>query len=381
MKVKIIAVASNESAYLAEWIHHHLYFGFDGIEILLNRTNDNSLEILKRISAKHSNVKYRDVSFLDLADVENIQRAAYSIAVNELEDSFTHYIFLDIDEFWVPKDFSSSVQDVVESLKKEVPDANLFSFEWANKVDDLEEFQEPFQAETKLVPDSHLKTLVSTSLTVEKLFAHNVMCKEPVNVLADGGIFSRKPIYKLAESSGYLKNAFVMHRVFRSQIEYIALLGKGRPKFPGLLKDNRHGFNRYNPKNALLFKADSKALSDLNESYKAFLSNTSIADELYAAKESVANRAATVAAQIKMQPPLSYPKMKQCFFGVENQTINSSLEELKQAYVDMLRDQAIGIEKDNVEEACRLMKLAHSLRPRGVLIKNKLDEYKKVLSK
>ena len=30
--VKIIAIAKDEGAYLAEWIHHHLYFGFSEIK-------------------------------------------------------------------------------------------------------------------------------------------------------------------------------------------------------------------------------------------------------------------------------------------------------------------------------------------------------------
>lgn len=37
---KIIAVAKDEGAYLAEWIFYHLYKGFDEIEVLINRTTD-----------------------------------------------------------------------------------------------------------------------------------------------------------------------------------------------------------------------------------------------------------------------------------------------------------------------------------------------------
>ena len=48
IKTKIVAVAKDEGAYFSEWIHHHLYLGFDAIDIYVNRTSDNSLEILKK---------------------------------------------------------------------------------------------------------------------------------------------------------------------------------------------------------------------------------------------------------------------------------------------------------------------------------------------
>lgn len=48
---------------------------------------------------------------------------------------------------------------------------------------------------------------------------------------------------------------------------------------------------------------------------------------------------------------------------------------------DTLRDVAINCEKDNrLEDAYKLMKIAHIIRPNGLFIKQKLDEYSKALS-
>ena len=58
IKTKIVAVAKDEGAYLAEWVHHHLFLGFDAIDIYINRTSDNSLEILHKISEKYPQVNY-----------------------------------------------------------------------------------------------------------------------------------------------------------------------------------------------------------------------------------------------------------------------------------------------------------------------------------
>ena len=49
-RVKLCAIAKNEGAYIADWVFHHLHFGFDAIEIWVNGTVYPSLRILKRIS-------------------------------------------------------------------------------------------------------------------------------------------------------------------------------------------------------------------------------------------------------------------------------------------------------------------------------------------
>ena len=46
-KIKLVAIAKNEAAYLAEWIFHHLYLGVDEIEIHFNRCSDNTLDYIE----------------------------------------------------------------------------------------------------------------------------------------------------------------------------------------------------------------------------------------------------------------------------------------------------------------------------------------------
>lgn len=48
--------------------------------------------------------------------------------------------------------------------------------------------------------------------------------------------------------------------------------------------------------------------------------------------------------------------------------------------VDLLRDAALAIENSNLEQAYKLMSLAHRLRPAGKRIKTKVDEYQEKLS-
>jgi len=48
--------------------------------------------------------------------------------------------------------------------------------------------------------------------------------------------------------------------------------------------------------------------------------------------------------------------------------------------VDFIRDQAVMLESSNLEQALRLMEIAHKARPEGPFIKDKLFEYRKKLS-
>lgn len=45
LKIKLVAIAKDEAAYLPEWIFHHLYFGFDQIDIYVNNTSDNTFAL------------------------------------------------------------------------------------------------------------------------------------------------------------------------------------------------------------------------------------------------------------------------------------------------------------------------------------------------
>lgn len=59
MKIKLIAIAKDEAAYLPDWIFHHLYFGFDSIDIYVNNTTDNTNDLKLFLEKEHR------VSFID----------------------------------------------------------------------------------------------------------------------------------------------------------------------------------------------------------------------------------------------------------------------------------------------------------------------------
>ena len=58
---RLVAIAKDEASYIADWIHHHLYFGFDQIHVYVNRTTDNTIAILKEITKRYTGVSFEVV--------------------------------------------------------------------------------------------------------------------------------------------------------------------------------------------------------------------------------------------------------------------------------------------------------------------------------
>ena len=134
-KIKLVAIAKDEAAYLPEWIFHHLYFGFHEIEILITRTTDNTKDLLSKIIDKFPQVSFRKVDWIDTTPPSHfIQYIAYAESYNRAsnDNSLSHLCFLDIDELWVPSDFKSSISDIV---KQALPFDTL-SFHWLNVLNE-----------------------------------------------------------------------------------------------------------------------------------------------------------------------------------------------------------------------------------------------------
>ena len=51
--IKLVAIAKNEALYIPAWVYHHFKIGIDYIEIHINNTTDNSVEVCERISSNY----------------------------------------------------------------------------------------------------------------------------------------------------------------------------------------------------------------------------------------------------------------------------------------------------------------------------------------
>jgi hypothetical protein len=302
MKIKICAIAKNEGAYLARWIHHHLYFGFSEILIYLNDCTDNSVEIMEKISKKNPSIKYSIVDEMridSLSKNRSFQVDAYNHMYNiSKNDGADYVIFLDIDEYWTPKDFKSKIQDLIDQHNHTNFDA--FSFSWMIDFPDQNQrpLQNPINGSMKLLRNYHVKTLFKVSERVERISVHNHTITNGIYLLDDGADFEElDPIEQHRKSKvlpeyfeknlGNVPKYFIYHALFRSQGEYlVSLISRGSLHMAdqSIFKKNRWGFVYDNNKPVINFQIDYDALVNYHASYEEFIKHYSILENLHEAE-------------------------------------------------------------------------------------------------
>ncbi len=302
MNIKLVAIAKDEAAYLSEWIFHHLYFGFDEIDIYINFTTDKSEELLKKIAKRYPvnlysvenlispdslpNDQFLSERFLDY---NKLQARAYSDAVGRSLETTktTHIFFLDVDEFWTPICFKKSIKDVLMDIG--LPD--VASFYWKNKVNEDSLFQRPFQNKIYYQENPHYKTIVKVSSDITIMNTHRSLYKSGVNQFGDR--------YNEKQLELNSKHAFILHRFQRHEIEYISMLGRGDPTSPYKfsLKFTRSGFHR--PVNPLSLSFDELLINDYDKEYEKFVIDNQLTDFINGGREFVFERKDLVVEYIK----------------------------------------------------------------------------------
>ncbi len=302
MRIKLCAIAKNEGPYLARWIHHHLYFGFRDILIYINDCTDNSEKILNKISNINPSIKFLNADKMrvdSLSKGRSFQVDAFNHMYNSAKDEgFEYIIFLDIDEYWTPRDFTTKIYDFIDEYKTTNFDA--YSFSWMIDFPDknVPPLQNPIKGLIKILRNYHVKTLLKISDRVEKISVHNHVVKNGIYLLDDGVPFEETDPIEQHKKSKVLhdyfeKNLdkipkyFIYHALFRSQSEYlVSLINKGslHTSDQPIFKKNRWGFVFDNNKPVINFSVKMDIIAKYYSSYKEFISNNSIINELHDAE-------------------------------------------------------------------------------------------------
>ncbi|MGK8286365.1 glycosyltransferase family 2 protein [Pseudomonas putida] len=320
INVKLAAIAKDEAAYIPQWIHHHAAFGFKEIEIWLNNTTDNSVELLKEIQSKHPeiSIKFKIADeFLVRCLAENLQfqQGAYSeIYKSTLETlEFSHILFLDLDEFWTPQDFTTTIAEFISSS----PDADAISFQWLIDTPDVNRhiFSPPFSYINKLQKNRHVKTLVKLTDKMAELSVHNHIIKDGVYVLADGTSFpgtNPETINKSLVPVSYQKvnglkpdKAFVLHQINRTPVEYLSSLlrGRGHKNDHSVFKANRIGYILDNQSAPTVdFGINVQRVFEHNRSLAKFLST--VGSQVLTAQQFIIDRFWSATRKIREAPDL-----------------------------------------------------------------------------
>jgi len=386
-KVKIAAIAKDESAYLSEWIFHHLKFGFDEIEIYINNTQDNSLVLLDKL-VKNYPIKFKVVDSLFQKSKGDFQPRAYNkMVVDAKNEMFTHLFFLDIDEFWTPSDFETGIHQYLETHDE----ADSYLFRWAMHYDDDGLFSVCFKEQLRLRKAPQIKHLLNLNSDFKRVGIHNTYqndfnYRSPSNelVIFDDNDKVRSKVDINCTSFGM--EAFVVHRAYRSQLEYVSLLSRGRPS-GDKIKNNRFG---YYLANDFDFSFDIKPykLASYYSEYSIFMEENNLLDISLTARGYIINRYLNSLATFDSE--LSQVDL----FVLKKALINVKIPEIIELYdrlfyksksnldkaVNELRDMAIKFELEgNVSIALDVMQIAQKIRPRGPVINKKIDQYKKSL--
>lgn len=393
-KIKLIAIAKDEAAYLAEWVHHHLYFGVDAIHIAINNTTDGSTELLDKLG-RDLPVTYSIEDELSRRHGAGFQGRAYrKMAKQAKEEGFTHVLMLDIDEFWVARDFQTSIKQAVD----QIGEADSYLFHWFKHCTESE-FSPCFK--DKIIGGSSplVKSLLSLESGYGMIREHN----------AYGDL-----CYKTAEGKNYLFDKenktriridvgrklilqdlpfVVIHRMYRSQIEYVSLLVRGRPN-GNLIKDNRHGYGVKKSLNDEFVVSQDK-LRPYYDSLDKMVKDAAIKKDIDKAKVFVENRYKNALSVFKrsdlsiedllaLKKVLLYidiPEVLDIYKAldkrIEEKRILSenSPQLLDNQDINYLRDLAVKLEKSDLPSSLELMKIAYKLRPTGTFIKKQIELY------
>jgi hypothetical protein len=300
--IRLVAIAKDEGAYLPEWIHHHLYFGFDEIVVIHNDCNDNTVEILEKISEKEARLIVKDGNQLKKEVITiggNFQTSAYANELNlARKDAYvTHIMYLDIDEFWLTPKLDKSIHEFINNFKE----ADSISFAWHfEHPNDPKIFSPTLSKNLNIQKDKHVKSIHKISDRFIRPDIHNGTHTDGIYLTSNGIVFP-SIIFNGAERAGLsddlfkcdLNNpdlGFIYHRIFRSQKEYLATLFRGQSQnnSSAKIKSNRWGYQSFDKDIPIItITLDSETIDILYKSYELFLFNNNLITHLKVAQNKV----------------------------------------------------------------------------------------------
>tara|TARA_B100001057_G_scaffold488676_1_gene573509 strand:- start:556 stop:1608 length:1053 start_codon:yes stop_codon:yes gene_type:complete len=347
-KIKLIAIAKNESTGLASWVFHHFRIGVDLIDIYINNSDDNSLDICRLISKHEPRFSYYQADRLMSACIknsENFQLAAYNRSVKlsqTIMDATTHFLLLDLDEYLTPLNLRSSLK----ALIKKNPFIDIFSFLWYS--DDFKNkcptFSKPLQKNMDIYMMDHVKSMARSEVIkscTHHNFNSNTKDSRLLNLLVgstdiflDDNWNTEYQRSKFRRSfHSHLREIkpiewFVYHRIYSSCTEYIASLLRGRShnNDPTPIKVNRWGRAPYPwmEAEALTLNYRQPQLRKYYKDFDDFLDSCHIRAELIKSEEMLKTRARKVLGMVKENPNIieQYPRP---FLGLSLEEIEEDL--------------------------------------------------------
>ncbi|WP_175778260.1 glycosyltransferase family 2 protein [Burkholderia anthina] len=338
IKVKLIAISKDEAAYIPQWVFHHLSFGFDGVEIWVNNTSDNSSEVLSRLQDSLGKdiveVVWADDFFAECKEADKFfQPEVYNKVYRREKElrRYTHLMFLDLDEFWTPANFHDSVKDMI----RKQPDSDVIASLWMFDMPDSRRlpFVRPFDKEAIYQKNPHVKSLVKISDNIRSIAVHVALLKKGALHLSDGtavedDVDAKKVNWayigksQFRERMSSLEEYSIIHHVYRSPVEYLSSLLRGRSHAndDNVFKINRIGYIPWQGKEAMVrFPISTELVEKYDAAYEKFINKCDLADNLKTARRFVLSRYKKAIDILKSDPSL-IEKYKNQLRGLDIET-------------------------------------------------------------
>lgn len=280
MRTKLVGIVQNDEVNIAEWAFHHIYFGFDELELILNNNSDSTLTIVQRIAQAFPQVK--------IVIQDSFLHKSSSTFEFAQTCNFNCSLQLNVDEFWLPTNFTSSVKEFL-----------------------------PHKIEPQLTKLPCFQALENNTFSILR---QRIRLKPVTHQF--GLIFERS-------SSAF--PAFILNRNMRSELEYIASKRDSFSNFKELLSQHHNGYQR--PSNDTLEMEFGKtAHSKYVDAYYSFLTLTGIKHLIKRARLEVSDRSLQTIRQILKLSTLIGEEEKSAllnlFSGIEDKNLKQALTKL-----------------------------------------------------
>lgn len=315
----VIAISKDEAPYLAEFIHHYIYFGFSQIVILFNRTTDSSELIIKRIMGAYPQVSILNIDIVDELDISHsMQSIGLACGIRALRRTglSDYALMCDIDEFWFPVDFETSIEQYLSAL----PPFDQVSFNWVAQMTREKKFAQPFETNYGFPARDH-KSIVRLSSPIMAVGAHGCdyhIHYKPTSTWIDASGVNQQisvPLFGseaspspaatqvpsetktlLIDQSPDIpkwwhcllhQNAYVLHRNQRSEEEFLYRLLRGNanevaPSKKYRLKTYGPGYIDEGP--GIMLDLTASKLIDYHSSFDQFVQRCNVGDLIAAAR-------------------------------------------------------------------------------------------------
>jgi hypothetical protein len=333
IKIKLLAIAKNEAANLPQWIFHHLRLGVDSIDVYINDSTDNSIEISRKINAFEPRYKYHKADrHLErcIKKGENFQKYIYNRAFKKYKKSaiYTHLLILDLDEYLMPETLEYSLKDLILSSEN----VSVITFPWC--IDAPDDVTTPpfhkFICPTMNLRPHKLVKSIGRINNIKKVLPHGFMLKsnevdnhnlnQKSRILSNGTSVNREnssihgsilgdDLRRMFEEN-ISKAWFTFHRVNKSEVEYLASLLKGRPSklanksFNSLLKNNREGYILFNSTIMLQKAYSDSSVQNYYSDYSEFIDQSQIKQDLQESQGFILEQLDELNSLIKKNPSI-----------------------------------------------------------------------------